>query len=131
MNTTAAMIVCSGAALTLAVCVYLFFSVKRDLHVLEARYLRRGEDLRSQLKEIAEELETVRQELEIMGQKQDPTVAVAHTLGSGMRIQALRMIKHGQGPEHISAVLGLPRNQVELLIKVQRLIADQPAAATS
>ena len=131
MNTTATIIVCGGAALALSVCLYLFLSVKRDLHVLEARYLRRGEDLRTRLNEIAEELKTVRQELEVMDQKQDPAAAVARTLGSGARIQALRMIKHGQGPEHISAALGLPRNEVELLIKVQRLIADQPIAATS
>ena len=130
MNQTALIVIGGGAAaLAFAVCIYLFLSVRRDVHVLESRYLRRGEDLRNQLNELAEELKTVRQELEVREQRQDPAAAVARTLGSGTRIQALRMIKHGQGPEHISAALGLPRNEVELLIKVQRLIADSPAAA--
>jgi hypothetical protein len=114
---------CATLAISLAICVYLFVSVKRDVHVLEARYLRRGENLRKQLQELAEELEIVRKEIENMDQRSDPGV-IARTLGSGIRIQALRMIKHGQGPQHISAALGMTRTEVELLVKVQRLIAE-------
>lgn len=123
--------ICASLAITLAICVYLFLSVKRDLHILEARYLRRGEDLRTKLNEVAEELKTVRQQMEMMEQRADPSAAVARTLGSGTRIQALRMIRQGQGPEHISAALGLPRNEVELLIKVQRLMSDDTAQPTT
>jgi hypothetical protein len=120
----------ASLALTLAVCAYLFITLKRDLRVIETRHLRSGETLRTQLKELAEELETVRRELEIMEQKSDPCATVARTLGPGVRIQALRMIKHGEGPENIAVALGLPRNEVELLIKVQRLLAEQPLQPT-
>lgn len=131
MNYTITIIHCATLTLVLVVCVYLFVSVKRELHASEARWLRRGEGLRTELREVAEELETLRKELETMEQKSDPIASVARALGSGTRIQALRMIKHGEGPEHISAALGLPRNEIELLIKVQRLMSEQPASATS
>jgi hypothetical protein len=117
---------CATLALVLVVCVYLFVSVKRDVHVLEVRYLRRGENLRKQLTELAEELEIVRREIEKMDQRRDPAV-LGRALGSGIRIQALRMIKHGQAPQSISAALGMTRTEVELLVKVQRLIADRGA----
>jgi hypothetical protein len=110
--------------LTVAVCTYLFLSLKHELRVLETRSLRRGEQLRAQLHELADELETMRKELEVMEQKSDPSATVARTLGSGVRIQALRMIKHGEGPGHIASALNLPRTEVELLIKVQKLMAE-------
>lgn len=125
MEYLATLVHCATLAIALAVCVYLFVSVKRDVHVLEARYLRRGENLRKQLKELAEELEIVRKEIEKMDQRPDPA-AIARSLGSGIRIQALRMIKHGQPPQHISAALGMTRTEVELLVKVQRLMAGSP-----
>jgi hypothetical protein len=116
--------------LTLGVCAYLFMTVKRELRVFETRYLRRGETLRIQLQDLSAEVETVRREMEMMEQKSDPCATVGRTLGSGTRIQALRMIKQGEGPENIAVKLGLPRNEVELLVKVQRLLAEQQPQPT-
>lgn len=113
---------------TVGACLYLFLTAKRDLRVVETRSMRRGEKLRVQLTELAQELELVRRELETRDQRSDPAGAVARTLGPGVRIQALRMIKHGEGPEHISAALALPRNEVDLLMKVQSLLAEQISA---
>ena len=116
--------------LTLALSMVLFLTVKRDLRVMEMRYLRHAEQLRAKVEELAGEMETLRKELEVMEQKSDPAATVARTLGSGTRIQALRMIKNGEASEYIAATLGLPRTEVELLIKVQRLLADpQPVPA--
>ncbi len=117
--------------LTLGLSVALFLTVKRDLRVMETRQLRHSEQLRAKVEELAGEVETLRKELEVMEQKSDPAAAVARTLGPGTRIQALRMIKNGEASECIAATLGLPRNEVELLIKVQRLLSDpQPAPAS-
>ncbi|MBS1874794.1 MAG: hypothetical protein JSU00_16375 [Acidobacteria bacterium] len=124
-----ALIQFAALMLTLGVCVYLFFSVKRDVRVVEARMLRHGEQLRAKVDELTAEMETLRKELEVMEQKSDPSATIARTLGSGIRIQALRMIKNGEGPEYIAATLGLPRTEVELLIKVQRMLADPQAEA--
>jgi hypothetical protein len=39
------------------------------------------------------------------------------------RTQALRMVKRGEGPERIAAILNLSPREVDLLVKVERLIA--------
>ena len=56
MNDLLTLIHCTTLALVLVVCLYLFISVKREVHALEARYLRRGEDLRTEMREVAEEI---------------------------------------------------------------------------
>jgi len=118
-------------ALTLGICCYLFLTLKRDLRVAETRRLRQAEQLRAKVQELAAEMETVRGELEMMEQRSDPSATVARTLGSGTRIQALRMIKNGESPASISAALGLPRTEAELLIKVQRLLGEPAPQLTS
>jgi len=116
--------------LTIAACTYLFLSLKRELRVLETRSLRRGENLRAQLRELKDELEAVRASMEVMERKSDPSATVARTLGPTMRILALRMIKLGEGPEQIATALNLPRTEVELLIKVQKLMSDREPQPT-
>ena len=118
-------------ASTACICTYLFLTLKREIRVIESRRLRHTEQLRVSLRELSGELEAVRKELEVMEQRSDPGATVARTLGSGTRLQALRMIKNGEGSEHISATLGLPRTEVELLVKVQRLIAEPALQPTS
>ena len=116
--------------LTTAACTYLFLSLKRELRVIETRSLRRGENLRAQFRELKDELETVRAAMEVMEQKSDPSATVARTLGATVRMQAVRMIKHGEGPEQIATALNLPRTEVDLLIKVQKLMSDQEPPPT-
>jgi len=98
--------------------------MKREVRVLETRHLRRGEELRTQLKDLAGELEAVRQELALRDQKFDRSTTLSRTLGSTVRNQALRMIKHGERPDRVASALNLPRNEVELLVRVQRLTAS-------
>jgi hypothetical protein len=120
---------CSLLAVMLSVCVWLFLKVKRDLRVIEMRYIRRDETLRAKLEELAGEVETVRREMELIEHRSDSIATVSRALGSGVRIQALRMIKLGEAPEIIAGALGVPRTEVDLLIKVQRLLASQPPQA--
>jgi hypothetical protein len=117
-------------AVTLAVCLYLFVSLKRDLHGIESRNMRKSDHVRERLTEIGEELETIRREIELIEQAASPGTAAARALGSSARVQAIRMIRHGEGSEHISAALNLPRNEVELLMKIQKLMSDQPVQST-
>lgn len=118
-------------ALAIGLCTYLFLSVRRELRIVETRSLRRTEALRTQLREFAGELETISKEIEVMDQKSDPSATVARTLGSTVRIQALRMIKHGDPPEQIAGALNLPRTEVELLIKVQKLMTEEDPVPTA
>lgn len=108
-------------------CFLLFLRVKRQVRVLDTQHLRQNEELRAKVRELVDELETVRQELQRIEQKSDPSATVGRALGSGVRIQALRMIKLGATPDNISTSLGVPKNEVELLVKVQKMTLSQPA----
>ena len=110
--------------LLVALCTYLFLSLKQELRVAETRSVRRVENLRAQLRELKEEMVSVQTAMEVMEGKSDPSATVARTLGPIARIQALRMIKQGEGLQQIATALNLPRPEVELLIKVQRQISD-------
>ena len=46
------------------------------------------------------------------------------------RIQALRLLRRGEDTAHIAAALGVPRREVELLIRVQQLSAKRAAGAS-
>ncbi len=118
-------------ALTIAACVFLFITLKRDLRTMEIRDLRRTENLRCEVREVKEELEALRREIEIRESKADPSATLGRTLGSGVRIQALRMIKQGEGLDRIASELNLPRNEVELLMKVHKLMAGAVPQTTS
>lgn len=120
----------SALAITVVLCLFLFLSMKREIRGIEARYLRNNESVRAEVRQLEEELGEMRKELELMDGRPDAT-AIGRTLGPGVRTQALRMIKHGEGPEHIAAALSLPRTEVELLIKLQRLMTEQPVEVTA
>ncbi len=116
---------CLALAAILGAGAYLFVGAKRNARSIETRYLRRDDILRAQLKELTEQLETLGQRMELLERRADSSAATMRTLTSGSRIQALRMIKHGEGSDTISGALGLPRTDVELLIKIQRMQANQ------
>ncbi len=52
---------------------------------------------------------------------------------SGMNLntrgQALRMFRRGQTPEQIAAALSVPASEVELLLKVHRIVVKLPSPA--
>jgi hypothetical protein len=52
-------------------------------------------------------------------------------LNVNKRSQALQMHRRGAAPPEIAAALSIPQTEVELLVKVQRILlaaVDQPAA---
>lgn len=51
-----------------------------------------------------------------------PALAARHALNLDKRSQALRMHRRGESPEQIAAVLEIPLQQVDLLLKVHRIV---------
>lgn len=100
----------------------LYLLGRHELRAVEARYARREGVLRSEILKCTEEVADLRQDLNALQRKADLTGAA--TFGPGLRVQALRMIQNGDLPAEIAHRLSVPRNQIELLIKVQRLLAD-------
>jgi hypothetical protein len=48
-------------------------------------------------------------------------------INASTRVQALRMLRRNETASHISAALGMQRGEVELLIRVQKMVAQASA----
>jgi hypothetical protein len=108
------------AAVGLISTLFLFVSVKREIHSNSARHRRRMEDLSRKLSEVP----AIQTEPAFI-----PT-APRSGLNLSKRVQAMRMLRRNENVSHVAAVLGVTRREIELLIRVQRLSATavNPAA---
>jgi hypothetical protein len=108
----------------LALCLYLFVSVKRDLRASEARSGKKLAALEADWDERWKELSQVSSLLV-------PPPPPRSGLNLNKRSQALERHRRGETPPEIAAALALPQNEVELLVKVQRIVLsslEKPAA---
>ena len=101
----------------MAMCLYLFVSLKMEL-----RALHKGPTaeipqaaLETRVKEIGERVE------EALAQAWTPQIRPAG-INYTKRTQALRMNRRGDSAATIAGALAVPRREVELLLKVQKLI---------
>jgi hypothetical protein len=71
------------------------------------------------------EVESLRREIEQLRERDTSTVQAVSprpAINLGKRSQALRLYKRGETPGQIATLLELPAQEVELLIKVHRLV---------
>jgi DNA-binding NarL/FixJ family response regulator len=112
-------------------CLYLFATLKAEIHGLLRRSLAERQQL--QILESAlgdtrltvQSLETDLRELERQTGMLVAPAPARSGLNLSKRTQVLRMHRAGQDSAGIAAVLALPRSEVELLIKVQRIVVGQ------
>src|SRR5437762_8580502 len=113
----------AAVVLGMFLCLFLFVSLKRELRAAEERSRVKLAELEAGLQAKAAVLDERWSEL---SQISGLLVAPA-PLRSGMnltkRSQALQMFRRGESPKDIASTLSLPRNEVDLLIKVQRINA--------
>lgn len=105
----------------LSLCLYLFWSLKRDLHTSEARSTKKLAALEEELQAKAAILDERWSELSQISQLLVPPAPLRSGLNLTKRSQAVQMIRRGESPQEVTSTLALPRNEVDLLIKVQRL----------
>lgn len=105
-------------ALGLISTLILFVSVKREIHSSSAQHRRRMEDLSRELSEVAA----------IQAEPAFIPAPARSGLNMTKRVQAMRMLRRNENVSHIAAALGVTHREVELLIRVQRLSAVNPAA---
>ncbi len=98
-------------AVSLALCLLLFVSLKRDLWRAEKRWKTRVDALEAGLQAKA-------QEAAAQASGERPTEARETP---NKRNQALHMLRRGVPPEEVAATLSLRLNEVELLQKVNEL----------
>jgi len=103
-----------ASVLGLAATLYLFTTVKIELRGIARRACDRLDRLESQM---ATRVESQAAETVYIPVEPRPGVNLER------RAHALRLLRRGEDAAHIAAVLGVPVREVELLIRVQRMVA--------
>ncbi len=121
---------CAAVAAALSACVYLFLTLKRGMD-------SRLRDAAAERERLAEELQTLRARVSDLEGEVAASAAAKGSLqpprgvNIAKRTQALRMVRRGEAPERIAAALAMSRREVQLLMKVQKLIAEAPPNMTA
>ncbi|MEQ1886169.1 MAG: hypothetical protein ABL967_13980 [Bryobacteraceae bacterium] len=100
-------------ALGLIASFVLFASLKRDMQEQSYKQRHSIDQILTRLRE-AENGETFTQSVIYLP-------AVRSSFNIHRRAQAMRLLRRGENVAHIAAALNVPRKEVELLIRVQRL----------
>jgi len=121
-------------ALVAAASLFLFASLEREIRRLKSRLRRQtGGELVSQdefqirLDDFNARLRETEERASIPAQ----AAPVKPSLNLNKRTQALRMSRRGAPAPNIAASLNLPRKEVELLLKIQRLTLDHAPERSS
>ena len=115
-------------AASLVACIYLFTTLKQDLRHIERRLARRCREMDNQIGGFQTATEELRSGLQEAEERAGLLVAPAPPksgLNLNKRSQVLRMSRLGAPPEKIAAVLSLPQNEVDLLLKVHQIMLNQ------
>jgi hypothetical protein len=115
---------CVFLALALIGCLALFLSVKLEIAVVRRSFDRSRESATASTATLATELATLR---EAIGST-EVTRSTGQELNLFRREQALRMQHSGESPAMIAAALRVPRNEIDLLLKIQKIASDQGRA---
>lgn len=118
----------------LVLCVYVFLTLKKETYALKGRQDNHEIKVEAALQGVRAELDQLRQSLREMEETTGMMVAPEPPrsgLNLNKRSQALRMYRRGEVSEQIATALGLPRREVDLLLKVQKIVigsSDLPTA---
>lgn len=114
--------------------LWLFASLEREIRSLKARLRKHKEGGFITQEEFQFRLDDFNTRLRDAEERAAIPVQPPHirpSLNLNKRAQALRMSRRGAPAPNIAAALGLPRKEVELLLKIQRLTLDNPAESSS
>jgi hypothetical protein len=103
----------------LIACLTLFVAVKLELCVVGKRAQETEDALAAQVQEMESALGQIRQSVTDMEER---PAAVSPGLNLTRRAQALRMHRRGESVETIAAALSAPRNEIDLLLKLQSML---------
>ena len=109
----------AAVALGLAVTLVLFISLKAELHRTTRRERRRVDEALARLEEAQE-----------VPAEAAPAAPVSG-INLNRRVQALRLLRKGEDVSRIAAILGVPRSEVELLVRVQNYVNERQAAGAA
>ena len=111
----------AAVAIGIGLCLFLFVSLKRDLSASEARSMKTLEALETDWNSKMQRLDERWEELSQISGLLVPPTPPRSGLNLTKRSQALQMFRRGETPQDISAALAIPRNEVDLLVRVHAL----------
>jgi hypothetical protein len=112
----------------IAMCICLFATLKREIQGVGRKASEQARDLSGTLASSRTAIQEITTRLDEAEQRAGVLVAPAPPksgLNLSKRSQVLRMYRHGEAPEKIASLMALPRNEVDLLLKVHFLMMDQ------
>ena len=101
-------------------CLLYAFLLHMNLRTLAKQGRKQREEFEARLAEVLDAMEQLRRERQ-EGAQASPAPATAQPLNLNKRGQVLRMRRRGEMPETIAAALSIPRNEVDLLLKVHQM----------
>jgi hypothetical protein len=118
-----------GVFLTIGgACLLYTFVLHLKMRALTKNAREQRENLENRIAQTAEAVETLRSQMEQKAQESPvPVLPTGGALNLNRRGQVLRMRRRGESPETISGSLGIPRNEVDLLLKVHELAIEHIA----
>ena len=115
----------------MGLCAYLFVTLKAEIRGLgrqradDRRQAKALENSLAEARRAAQDLEADLREVERHSGMLVAPAPARSGLNLSKRTQVLRMHRAGQDSAGIAAALALPRAEVELLIKVHRIVVEQ------
>ena len=109
--------------------VWLFVLMKAELRGATRRSRKRAEAFEASLSAVRVSLANLSKRLEETEKQAGllvPPPATRSGFNLSKRSQAIRMSRRGETPSQIAAALELPQGEVDLLLKVHRLVVSLP-----
>lgn len=106
-------------ALALVACLALFLSMKREIALVRRSLAESRDSAAVSVATLTTELSGFRQQME----NTEEPVRAGQELNLTRRTQALRMQHRGESSATIASALRVPRNEIDLLLKIQKLTA--------
>jgi uncharacterized protein YlxW (UPF0749 family) len=118
-----------GGAFLLFIAV---LELRRRQQEVEQRWNKRQMLLQSELgklRGVLEDLQTRLQDVERRSELNEGNSSQMAGINLNRRTQAIRLLRRGERPEQVSATLGMPPPEAELLLKVHRILSSRPSDA--
>lgn len=120
---------CYGVLALAGVCLLYAFVLHMKMRALARSNRERCETLQDRLSRALDAISHLRWQLETAPRESSSAaLSPGQALNLNKRGQVLRMQRRGEKPETIAGALCIPRNEVDLLLKVHRMAAEQVEA---
>ena len=109
-------------AVALMTCMILSLGTRLELCKVRKAAEESKKTLLAKLEETQKAMAQLSEQMAQTAQAAIPGGPIRHSINLTKRTQALRMRRRGESAESITAALSVPRNEVELLLKMQDLM---------